>query len=137
MTNATEFKKVLLMEIEGAIYFREQRAELYPEDDRNIQCAESLTTLAENLKKLPDDDLMLSRADKAYREKWEATSIGGVPCDQFFFPDEENEVGGPTKTLFSQYGFHGRAAGNAHDFLISLTEEIDQWDPKEINKYSE
>ena len=137
MTNATEFKKVLLMEIEGAIFFREGKAKQYPEDDRNIQCAESLTTLAENLNKLPNDDLMFRDAEIAYREKWEATSVGIVPYDMFFFPDEENMVGGPTKTLFSQYGFHGREAGNAHEFLISLTEEIDQWDPKEMNKLSE
>ena len=125
------------MEIEGAIFFREERAKLYPEDDRNIQCAESLTMLEENLNKLPDDDLVLRRAEKAYHEKWNATSCGPVPCDAFFFPGEENEVGGPTKTLFSQYGFHGREAGNAHEFLISLTTEIDQWNPKEMNKYSE
>ena len=125
------------MEIEGAIFFRKERTEQYPEDDRNIQCAESLTMLAENLDKLPDDDLMLRDAEIAYREKREATSSGIVSCDVFFFPDEENMVGGPTKTLFSQYGFHGREAGNAHGFLISLTEEIDQWDPKEMNKLCE
>lgn len=137
MTNTTEFKEAVLMEIEGAISFRERKADQYPEDDRNIQCAESLTALAENLKKLPDDDLMLHDAEVVYREKWESTSSGEVPCDLFFFPEEETVVGGPTKTLFSQYGFHGREAGNAHEFLISLTEEIDQWDPKEMNKYSE
>ena len=137
MTNVTEFKQVVVHEIEGTIFFRKERAELYPEDDRNIQCAESLTTLAENLDKLPDDDLVLRRAEKGYREKWESTSCGLPPYDAFFFPDEENDAGGPTKTLFSQYGFHGREEGNAHEFLTALTEEIDQWDPQEMTILSE
>ena len=76
MISIREFKKVLLMEIEGAIFFRKEKAEQYPKDDRNIQCAESLTTLAENLNKLPDDDLMLRDAEIAYREKWGLPLLG-------------------------------------------------------------
>ena len=137
MTDVTTFKAAILCEIDGAIYFRQQKAEEYPDDDRNQQCAENLAVLQRGIAEMPEDDPALRKCFEAYRGKHQAA--GNLECtwlhdaDLWFPRDDYSSYGiGTSKPIFSRYGFDGPMGGNAREFLASLSEEIEGWEVADL-----
>jgi len=61
-------KDELLQDIENARFFREQKAEEYPEDDRNRKSADALKRLAEYVTSLPGDHRLFEAYRRVYQE---------------------------------------------------------------------
>jgi hypothetical protein len=136
MTDLSAFRSAIAFEIDGAIYFRTNVAERFPEDERNVRCVEALTHVQEKLNQLGDDDLQLARCFKAYREKHSAA--GNLDCfllEGLWFPKSDSElpsIGYPSKQVFSRYGFNAPEDGDPGSFLKSLLDEIESWEPDDL-----
>jgi post-segregation antitoxin (ccd killing protein) len=85
-------------------------AEDYPDDARNIQCAESLEALAEHVRNLPDDDAQLG-------------TLLDLDSDRDYFTARWNGENW-SRTLY-RLGFHGRgvvAPNHALDELLDAAQ---------------
>lgn len=61
-----DFKAMLADYVEQQAWWRAQKAEEYPEDERNARCAKGLTELAVYVRGLPEDDARLERIEVEY-----------------------------------------------------------------------
>ena len=138
MDEISVFKSAICEEIDGAIQFRSGTAERFPDDERNQRCVDSLTALASNLAKVPEDDETLRRCFKAY--KWKHQRAGNVDAGNagyawledayLWFPADDFEPA--DKSIFSRYGFDAPMSGDATGFLSELSSEIDDWDVEQL-----
>jgi hypothetical protein len=114
-------KQILIDEIESAIGFRQDKAEEYPDDQRNMECAEALTQLAAEMRRLPDDDPLLVDYARAVRD---------------------NPPSSEPETITSKWGFHADA-GSVEQYLreridhIARCNEAPPTDPREIEEERE
>lgn len=134
MSEIAAFKSAVLSEIDGAIYFREQKAEQYPDDDRNRRCAEILAVLRQGIAELREDDLALRKCFETYRNKQEAA--GNLESNwlegDLWFPRDDYSGYSVSKPIFSRYGFDCSESGDARDFLASLMKEIEDWEVEDL-----
>ena len=86
-------KEQLLMEIEGAIYFRETTAQQYPNDSRNTKSVEALKELYTYIETLPGDHPLFDAIGLTYHY------AEGNFIDMGFFKELSDEL--------SRYGFYG------------------------------
>ena len=134
MTDVATFQSAILNEIDGAIYFREQKAEQYPDDDRNQRCAENLAVLKQGIAELREDDPAFRKCFGAYRDKHQSAGNlenTGWLGDDLWFPRDDSGYG-VSKPIFSRYGFDCPESGDARDFLASLSEEIESWEVEDL-----
>ena len=82
----------LLAEIGGAIHFRSGVAERYPDDERNIQCVESLGRLEDNLGELTEDDPRIVKCFETYRDKHMAAGNGELHTPDQVLQEHELEA---------------------------------------------
>ena len=133
MSETTIFKSAVCQEVNGANYFRTERAEQYPDDTRNQQSADCLAALAQSLRQMSDDNSSLQRCFTAYKSKHQrAGNIdaekGGLDEDVgLWFPnDDAGHLG--VKAIFTRYGFDSPTPGDADEFLSAFADEIVNWD---------
>lgn len=114
-------KEQLLMEIEGAIYFRETTAQRYPQDNRNTKSVEALKGLYAHIETLPGDHPLFDAIALTchYAE--------GDFIDIEFFKELNDEL--------SQYGFYSaenhqyfvdRRIVDSAKFVINFYDERDK-----------
>ncbi len=135
MTDVATFRSAILCEIDGAIYFREQKAEQYPDDDRNQRCAENLAVLQQGIAELQEDDPAFRKCFEAYRDKHQAAGnfeFTWLHDADLWFPRDDCSGYGVSKTIFSRYGFDCPESGDAREFLASLSEEIEGWEAADL-----
>lgn len=135
MIDTASFKSAVAMEIEGAIHFRQERAERFPEDERNQRCADSLQKLADGLDALSEDDLTLVRTSNIYFGKHKTAGNDPSPDSGLWWPREEYEagsVGFTAKSTFSRYGFDAPESGDPREFLNDLASEIEGWNAEDL-----
>ena len=135
MTDVATFRSAVLCEIEGAVYFREQKAEQYPDDDRNQRCAENLMVLQRDIAELQEDDPVLRKCFEAYRDKHQAAGnleSAWLHDADLWFPRDDVSGYGVSKPIFSRYGFDCPESGDAQKFLVSLSEEIESWEFEDL-----
>lgn len=111
VSSASSYKAWLADYIEYQASWREEKAEQYPDDERNTQSARCLQRLAENLRNLPDhnfDLLTISAVEM------------GIPGE--VEPDEEgmDDRTATVQEAVRTYGFHHEEDGDAEAFLKRL-----------------
>ena len=102
---------------EGAQYFRSQKAQEYPDDDRNERSARALTKLEENLRRVPLDNPLLMECYKLEITQWDGP-------DDALWEKFHQELGEGRNHLFGRYGFDGPEDGNAEAFLKSYLDMV-------------
>ncbi len=135
MTDVATFRSAILCEIDGAIFFRKQKSEQYPDDDRNQRCAENLAVLHQGIAELREDDPAFLKCFEAYRDKHQAAgnleNTAWLEND-LWFPRDDDSGYGVSKPIFSRYGFDCPKNGDAREFLASLSEEIEGWEAADL-----
>ena len=135
MTDVATFKLAVTNEIDGAVYFREQKAEQYPDDDRNRRCAENLTVLQQGMAELQEDDSAFRKCFQAYRNKHQGAGnleLAWLHDADLWFPRDDVSGYGVSKPIFSRYGFDCPESGDARKFLVSLSGEIESWEAEDL-----
>ena len=134
MTDIATFRSAIDCEIDGAIYFRTERAEQFPHDGRNLQCAESLIVLQKSMAGLQEDDPALRKCFEAYHGKHQAAgNLEGAWLEvSLWFPGGSPSGYGEDKTIFSRYGFDCPESGDAQEFLAALSEVIEGWEAEDL-----
>ncbi len=105
------FKEQLGYQVEGKAEWRDRKAEEYPNDERNAQCAKALWRLVEALAALPDDHELYQQFDRLI-ERIDSDVLTGIAQDG----EEDN--------LISRYGFDdpGEDGSDPERFLRELME---------------
>ncbi|MBA3366038.1 MAG: hypothetical protein H0U03_09690 [Actinobacteria bacterium] len=102
-------KEMLAEYVSGQAGWRADKADQYPEDDRNQRSADALWALAEHVERLPDDDPNL-QALAALHEPWHT---------DVFISSEE------TGYMLLRFGFDsGHPLPDFDDFLTAFTSTL-------------
>jgi hypothetical protein len=121
MDTAEYLETCIVYGAEGAQHFRSQKAQEYPDDDRNERSADALNKLAENLRKLPaDHPLVVECYELEISTPGKLVDRGH---DDFGFRFDER-VREERNQLFGRYGFDGLEDHNAEVFLTSLRDAL-------------
>lgn len=108
-------RDLLLGEIDGARYFRERKAEEYPDDPRNERSARELEKLYAHVQALPSDHPLL-------------VSWAAIPADDELAikirEEALEEAPGMGPGVFGRYGFHSRE--DPETFCRELAAAIDE-----------
>jgi hypothetical protein len=102
-------KSFLIEEIECGEQWRREKAVEYPEDKRNLACAEALSRLAEAIKALPATSGYFARLYRLWQ------------IDESL--DEGQEI---LREAISRYGFDGTVTYSAQEWLQQLTEDLER-----------
>ncbi len=100
-----ECKERLLLQIQSAAHWRAEKAEEYPEDERNAQSATSLYALAERINALPSDHSDIRRLWNIEKESDDdqsllLTKLLSEILSRYGF-DDTSEMGDPEQFLSS------------------------------------
>jgi hypothetical protein len=115
MPNASGCQEQLVLAVEGSSWWRAEKAEQYPDDERNVSSSESLAKLAERLQALPRDDVHLV----AYAEAIDRAVELSKECDLL------SNISRTESQYIGRYGFDYPEDGDPSEFLESLTQEIE------------
>ena len=103
----SEFKEQLLLKVEGAAYWRSEKAVEWPDDERNIATAMTLETLGSKLLKIPLDDPVLSE-------------LSEIETDHLEDADFLCELTEQSSRYVRRYGGFDHGTENPEDFLRGL-----------------
>ncbi len=108
---ASHLKELLAADIQGQADWRAQKAEEYPEDERNARCSAALSRLAKSVEAISDDHPLFQRLKRL------ANTLGEDGMYQILEDGEENR-------LISRYGFDFPADDGSEPerFLIEVIE---------------
>jgi hypothetical protein len=104
----------LIIAVESSAEWRAQKAEQYPDDNRNIRSSQALAKLAEKLKALPDDDENVAAYETVLSRLTDSN-------------DDPSRVSEHESHYIGRYGFDYPQDGNPAGFLSALTEQYQEW----------
>ena len=105
-----EYKEHLLLQIQSAAHWRAEKAEEYPEDERNAQSATALNALADRFSALPSDHSDIRRLWNIEKESDDDQSLLLTKL---------------LSEILSRYGFDDTSEmGDPEQFLSSLVSEL-------------
>src|SRR5215469_14753456 len=107
------FLEHVIDRVESSAYWRDQKAEQYPDDNRNVRSSRALEKLAENLRALSADDEHAT-AYEAVMER--LAELADNDADKLYDLSEHESH------YIGRYGFDYPQDGNPSDFLSALTE---------------
>lgn len=111
---SSSYLQDLIERIESSADWRAQKAEQYPDDNRNLRSSQALTKLAERLSALPGNDENVV----AYE------AVMGRLVDA---EDDLHKVVEHENHYIGRYGFEYPQNGDPAGFLAGLTEQYQEW----------
>jgi hypothetical protein len=104
----------LITNVESSAEWRAQKADQYPDDNRNLRSSQALAKLAENLKSLSRND-------------GNAVAYEAVVARLSEDGDGVHRVVEHETRYVGRYGFNYPQNGDPADFLAGLTEQYQEW----------